>query len=147
MTLQEFYDELTMICRTCKASWPPGIGLPYYIYDNPSFHKLDDEMKFNLKYTHAIDDVDQVIQHPPPYSGDIMQLVEHAHAIVAAKWFAQRLLTGAELNIERNLAELRAIAMACLTPEVISRNAVKLQMLLEHIVRTNTGDYAKSSLV
>ena len=142
---QEFADEPGEICRTTKANWETQWGTPYFMYDNPSFHQLDQDQKNDLTSTGGISILQQ-LQNPPPYSGDFMQLIEHAHAIVAQRWFLQRLLEGAGLDIEKNEEDLRTIAMDVLTAGAMAKNIEKLQMLLHHVVKTGTGDYVLSAL-
>lgn len=89
---------------------------------------------------------EQQIVRAPRYSGDIMQCIEHVHAIICSAWWQDRFDDG-ECLPELREQELSAVFYDLITPKQQARNVAKLRLLLKYIVEKNTGDYADPRLV
>lgn len=139
--------QLIQICRTVNANWNERAygGKPIFMFDNPSFHNLSEEDIATLKHEGAITSRSQ-IQRPPEYSGDFMQCIEHAHAIIAEAWWHHRLMHGTTLSWRVQKEQLDHIRLTHVTADVVARNVDKVVTLVEYIAEQGTGGYARSHM-
>lgn len=139
--------ELIEIGRTVYAHWDETKygGKPIFMFDNPSFHNLDDYDYHTLVNEGAIEDASQ-IQRPPVYSGDFMQCIEHAHAIIAAEWWQFRLTHGTSVSWKLHEEQLWDIALKKVTAQVVEKNVEQVLTLADFVAQQGTGGYARSHM-
>ena len=89
---------------------------------------------------------EQQIMRAPRYSGDIMQCIEHVHAIICSSWWQSRFDDG-ECLPELREKELSKEFFDLITARQQASNVAKLRRLLAYIVQQHTGDYADPRLV
>lgn len=152
VTKEEFEHSLSRIAKKVNDNWPQDLkamgdeGLPIFMYDGPSFHNITEEHIQSMIDEGLIKYAWQLKQ-APRYSGDFMQCVEHAHAIIAAEWWFARLTNGCELEDEtqelwqQHEEQLYGICLEKLSADSVAKNVEKVQVLLQAIVDEGTGEY------
>jgi hypothetical protein len=146
ITSEEFAAVLKEIKAIVDKMWPKvkhlvGDRAPLFAYDNPNVHKLPPQL---LKST-GIDKT--ALLRPPRYSGDIMQCIEHVHALVCSAYEKERFRAGNRaFDLEQDGEHLTATFYDKVTPEGVAKNCAKLTQLLEHVCEAGTGDYAPQRL-
>jgi hypothetical protein len=152
-TREEFVDQLCAIILSNQAKLPLGhtADEAIYMYDGPRFHQLTAE------------DVDEVcmrtgvqprqLQHPPRYSGDMMQCVEHVHGTICDAWWNERAWNACKPDAppfdssrEVDFAALERIFKCRITPESVAANVVKLKKLLRAMKKRGTGEFEDKHL-
>lgn len=151
MNSAEWCHVLEHIIKHARASWAEAHpDVPFseciFMYDNPSFHNLDEGQKAHLLRPGVLlDSLDQ-LQQPPCYSGDLMQCIEHVHALICSEWWKDRFRNGEPLTNEEREADLSTIFYKRVGPDSVKANVRKLMRLIDYIIQTGTGDYAPPSL-
>jgi len=150
-TQQEWFDVLSAIIHAAHEAWVckfprrPFKECPF-VYDNPSFHQLSEVDKLRLLHQTPLEDLCQ-LQQPARYSGDMMQCIEHVHAIICQAWYKERLTQGTQTDHVERGKTLQRIFRSHITSESVTKNVVRLRKLLQHLVNTGTGEYAPLKLV
>ena len=147
MTCEEWWFELCAIICATYDRWPDKSTFKdvIFMYDNPSFHNLTDEEKEDLVACTPLDNIGQ-LQHPPRYSGDFMQCIEHVHSIICNEWWSTRLKYKSAKQWEAREGELQSIFMKTVTAQTVTDNLTKLLHLCEYVAAVGTGDYAPLEL-
>lgn len=149
---EEWCMVLAEIIKAARRSWAEAYpDTPFseciFMFDNPSFHKLDEGQKaFLLCPGTLLDSLDQ-LQQPPRYSGDMMQCIEHVHSWICSAWFQQRFREGEPTNNADREAQLSTLFYELVTAESVRKNVDKLMRLLSYMVEKNDGGYAPPRLV
>ena len=117
-----------------------------FVCDNTFVHNLLEEELDDLDGPCGpLASRDQIVR-APRYSGDIMQCIEHVHAIICSAWWLHRFEDG-ECVPELRESELSGVFFNLITASEQSRNVAKLRLLLKYIVAEGTGGYADPRLV
>jgi hypothetical protein len=117
-----------------------------FMADNTHVHNLTDEEIARITGpTGPLVSAAQ-IRRAPRYSGDIMQCIEHVHAILASEWWRERFEEG-QPSSDDCLAQLHAKFFGTepdsgITPDMVAAMVARLKVLLKHIVEVGTGGYA-----
>lgn len=129
--------------RVTQDIWPPGLEdqPPVFVYDNPSFHNLEDADLEEVGLTW------QDIRRPPPYSGDFMQPIEHAHGYTAcayrkAKFRAQVVRYTADAEVKR----MRKCFFDAVKGDTMNRECLNVKVLVGTIANHCDGGYVQRRL-
>jgi hypothetical protein len=142
-TKLEFVHHFHCIVLQTRAMWPLKMkGLrPVFVFDNPRFHNLTlaDLKKVGLTW--------QDIKRPPPYSGDFMQPIEHAHGYTAcayrkAKFRAQ--VVGYTANAE--VKRMRKCFFDAVKGDTMNRECLNVKVLVGTIAKSGRGGYVQRRL-
>ena len=152
MNSNEWCYVLEQIIIHARQAWKEAYpDTPFreciFMYDNPNFHNLDEGQKAQLYQPGVLlDSLDQ-LQNPPPYSGDMMQCIEHVHSWICGEWWKDRFRYGCPVTNEEREAALGTIFYTLVSADSVKKNVLKLIKLLEHIVHEKTGGYGPPDLV
>jgi len=116
-----------------------------FMYDHPNAHSLSRDQRQELLEPGLLVHLDQ-LDSPAPYSGDLMQAVEHMHAHLCRVWWLVRFRQGELRDMDAREAQLEALFYQSVTAESISANINKLWALLHDIVAKGTGEYSRPDL-
>ena len=152
MNSNEWFAVLIKIITSARQQWAEAYpDTPFeeciFMYDNPSFHNLNEAQKTHLVQPGVLlDSLDQ-LQNPPTYSGDMMQCIEHVHSWICSEWWKDRFCNGEQLTVEDREASLSTIFYDQVSAKSVRKNVHKLVRLLDHIVAQGDGGYAPQNLV
>jgi hypothetical protein len=146
MPKSEWMMELANIITTTRLRWAEAFpDRPFkesiFCYDNPSFHNLTkEEAEYLVRPGELLDSADQRM-NLAPYSGNLMQCIEHVLAIICNQWMQDRFREGDSMDVQLYEAELSGIFYKKISAEGVSSNVEKLWLLLYHLQQDGTGGY------
>jgi hypothetical protein len=148
----EYISGLRKIISAARVAWAARLpDIPFrqckFMADCPSIHRLTREEKEQLVLPGFLLESSEQLCNVSRYSGDLMQCIEHTHAIICQKWWKERFRYGWEPDPEALEASLRNIFWHSITSKSVSHNVDKLWKLVEYLVHTNTGEYAPQKYV
>jgi hypothetical protein len=148
LTKEEFADMLEAIINAAYAAWPADGTWKevVFVFDNPSFHAIDDITLDRFKLGGRLRDVKEQLQHPPRYSGDFMQCIEHVHGSLCSAWRTSRLMLGTSNDFATNDCQAQRFFRETVSRESVTKNIKRLTKLLEYLVEADTGGWAPRSI-
>lgn len=139
---------LEAIINAAYAAWPADGTWKevVFVFDNPSFHAIDDITLDRFKLGGRLRDVKEQLQHPPRYSGDFMQCIEHVHGSLCSAWRTSRLMLGTSNDFATNDCQAQRFFRETVSRESVTKNIKRLTKLLEYLVEADTGGWAPRSI-